>query len=75
MLDKVIKFFEKEYKETKKYLESGGPVAMTRKDFIKTTQHSCLGVAFFAQEIGIKFEDVNPHYEEIREKLEKLLDN
>ena len=75
MLNKVIKFFEKEYEETKKYLEEGGPILMTREEYIKATKYSCLGVAFFAQEIGIEFEDVNPHYEAIREKLEKLLDN
>lgn len=75
MLDKVIKFFEKEYEETKNYLESGGPVVMTRKEFINTTKHRCLGVAFFAQEFGIEFKDIDSHYEEIREKLEKLLDN
>ena len=75
MLDKVIKFFEKEYEETKKCFENGGPILLTREEYIKATKYNCLGVAFFAQEIGIEFEDVHPHYEEIVEKLNSLLDN
>lgn len=75
MLDKAIKYFQKEYEETKKYLESGGPIVMTRKEFIDTTKRSCLGVAFFVQECGVEYKDINPHYEEIVKKLNLLLDN
>lgn len=76
MLDKVIKFFEKEYEEIEKDISKLEPYWTTYKQkIVENTIHRCLGVAFFAQEIGIEFEDVNPHYETIREKLEKLLDN
>ena len=76
MLDKVIKFFEKEYEEIEKDISKLEPYWTTYKQkIVENTIHRCLGVAFFAQEISIEFEDVNPHYEEVREKLEKLLDN
>lgn len=76
MLDKVIKFFEKEYEEIEKDISKLEPYWTAYKQkIVENTIHRCLGVAFFAQEIGLEFEDVNPHYEEIRKKLEKLLDN
>lgn len=76
MLDKAIKFFEKEYEEIEKDISQLEPYWTTYKQIIvENTIHRCLGVALFAQEIGLEFEDVNPHYEAIREKLEKLLDN
>lgn len=76
MLDKVIKFFEKEYEEIEKDISKLEPYwTIYKQKIVENTIHRCLGVAFFAQEIGIEFEDVNPHYEEVREKLEKLLDN
>lgn len=76
MLNKVIKFFEKEYEEIEKDISKLEPYWTTYKQtIVENTIHRCLGVAFFAQEIGLEFEDVNPHYEIIREKLEKLLDN
>ena len=75
MLDKVIKFFEQEYEEIEKDISKLEPYWSTYKQrIVENTIHRCLGVAFFAQEIGIDFELVYPYYEEIREKLEKLLD-
>ncbi len=76
MLDKAIKYFQKEYEEIEKDISKLEPYWTTYKQkIVENTIHRCLGVAFFVQEIGIEFEDVNPHYEAIREKLEKLLDN
>lgn len=74
MLEKVIQYFEKEYEETKKYLESGR-YCDTPQNIVKSTIQGCLGVAMFSQSCGVAFEDVNPHYEEIVKKLKKLLDN
>ena len=76
MLDKAIKYFQKEYEEIEKDISKLEPYWTTYKQkIIENTIHRCLGVALFVQEMGVEFEDVNPYYEEIREKLEKLLDN
>ena len=75
MLDKAIKYFQKEYEEIEKDISKLEPYWTTYKQkIIENTIHRCLGVALFVQEMGVEFEDVNPYYEEIREKLEKLLD-
>lgn len=74
MLEKTIKFFEKEYNATKEYLERG-PKVSTAKEVVHATIHSCLGVSMFVQECGVEFKDINPYYEETLEKLRKLLDN
>lgn len=74
VLKEVIKFLDKEYNSTKEYLERGS-VCSTPTEIVHATIHSCLGVVMFAQNLGIEFTDVNPHYEKTLEKLRKLLDN
>lgn len=73
MLQKAIEFFEMEYKEELKIMDSK-PDWYDPKKHIQLTIHRCLGVAQFVQECGVTYAEIGPHYTEIREKLEKLLD-
>lgn len=74
MLQKAIEYFDKEYQEELK-LQDSKPSWYEPKVCIQLTIHRCLGVAQFVQSYGVTFEEINPHYEEIVEKLKKLLDN
>lgn len=74
MLEKVKEYFEKEYISTVHAIErkySWG----TPKEFVDRGITNCLAVAMFAQTIGVSFEDVEPLYNEYKEKLENLLTN
>jgi hypothetical protein len=74
MLQKAIEFFEMEYKEELK-LQDSKPDWYNPKICVQLTIHRCLGVAQFVQSCGVIYEEITPRYDEIREKLEKLLDN
>ena len=72
MLEKVREYFEREYISTVRAIErkySWG----TPQEFVKMGITNCLAVAMFSQSIGVKFEDVNPLYNEYKEKLKALL--
>jgi hypothetical protein len=70
-IDKVKKFFEKEYKETERLL-SNPPSWCNPKEAVWYAVQRCLGVAQFVQYLDVKYEDLSC-YDEIREKFEKLL--
>jgi hypothetical protein len=73
MLGKVKEYYEKEYKEMETILQME-----TRYEWVKPTElvyasiQRCLGVAQFAQTVGVKYEELDC-YDEVKEKLEKLL--
>lgn len=73
MLEQVREYYEKEYKEIKAILKME-----TRYEWVKPTElvyasiQRCLGVAQFAQTVGVKYEELDC-YDEVKEKLEKLL--
>ena len=72
MLEKVREYFEREYISTVRAIErkySWG----TPQEFVKMGITNCLAVAMFSQTIGVKFEDLDPLYNEYKEKLEALL--
>ena len=74
MLDKIKDFFEDEYTSTKRYLKS--PYAKGRERMVVDKSISrCLGVAQFAQSVGVTYDDVSPLYDIYKKKLELLLDN
>ena len=72
MLEKVKEYFEREYISTVRAIErkySWG----TPREFVNMGITNCLAVAMFSQSIGVKFEDLDPLYNEYKEKLEALL--
>ena len=71
-LEKAIKFFDNEYKELKRDLERADPLEH-RAFYTNNAVQRCLGVAFFAQNLDVSFEEISPHYNEIRTKINKLL--
>lgn len=71
-LETAIKFFNNEYEEVKRDLERAD-LLEHRAFYINNAIQRCLGVAFFIQELGVSFEEINPYYDEIREKINKLL--
>lgn len=73
MLEKVREYYEKEYKEVKAILKME-----IRYEWVNPTKlvhasiQRCLGVAQFAQTVGVEYEELDC-YDEVKEKLEKLL--
>ena len=74
MLNTIKDFFEMEYTSTARYLKSTYAKGCERMVVDKTISR-CLGVAQFAQNIGVSYEDISPVYEIYKKKLELLLDN
>ena len=79
MLEKAIKYFDKEYKEVKEYVENISICfPLTKKDKIFTINHTiarCLGVAMFVQECGVTYDEIATPFEEVRMKLMKLIES
>ena len=71
-LEKAIKFFDNEYEELKRDLERADPLEH-RAFYTNNAVQRCLGVAFFAQNLDVSIEEISPPYDEIREKINKLL--
>lgn len=71
-LETAIKFFNNEYEEVKRDLERAD-LLEHRAFYTNNAVQRCLGVAFFVQNLGVSFEEINPHYDEIRTKINKLL--
>lgn len=72
MLEKVKEYFEREYIDTVRAIERKYDWG-TPKSFVERAITNCLAVAMFAQTVGVKFEEVDPLYNEYKEKLENLL--
>lgn len=72
MLSTIAYYYEKEYAECERYLKNYNR-AQARD--VETYINRCLGVAFFAQELDIPFNDVDLLYNSIRERFEKLREN
>lgn len=79
MLEKVIKYFDKEYKEVKEYVENKNTCfPLDKKGKRLTVDHAvarCLGVAMFVQECGVTYDEIAPHFDKVRIKLLKLLES
>lgn len=79
MLEKVIKYFDKEYKEVKEYVENKNTCfPLDKKGKRLTVDHTlarCLGVAMFVQECGVTYDEIAKPFEEVRIKLMKLLES
>lgn len=71
-LEKAIKFFNNEYEEVKRDLERAD-LLKDKEFYTNNAVQRCLGVAFFVQDLDVSFEEINPHYDEIRKKINKLL--
>lgn len=77
MLEKVKAYFDDEYADLCRcldYKRNENRFAWdTERGFANRTIQNCLAVAQFAQYIGLTYEEVNPLYEELKEKCENLL--
>lgn len=76
MLEKAFNYITKEYTEMKEWFENPN---VTLSDNMKRVSIDraiarCLGVAMFVQELGVTYEELNPHFEETKLKLMKLLE-
>lgn len=72
MLEKVKKYFEREYIDVVRAIERKYNWG-TLKSFVERAITNCLAVAMFAQTIGVSFEEIDPIYNEYKTKLENLL--
>jgi hypothetical protein len=73
--EKVIKYFENEYKEVKEGLTAEGSWLLIPicDKVINNAIARCLGVAIFAQTCGASYSIIAPKYEEIKKKFEDLI--
>ena len=76
MKEAMKEFFEREYRETKRVLEAKPSWMGKPSDIVWYSTQRCLGVAQFIQTCpnGLSFEEVEAPYEEVRKKLENLLE-
>ena len=77
MLEKVIKYFDKEYCSLKEWFEN--PFRSLGKREKRTAVDRsiarCLGVAMFVQDCGVTYDEVAGHFEKVKIKLLKLLES
>lgn len=71
ILEKVQEFFESEYRDLARLMESK-PNWFNPKECTTYAIQRCLGVTQFVQLLGVKYEDLNC-YEEIRGRLMDLM--
>ena len=70
----VVKYFNREYQDTMYYLTSPYGKRLTTNEVIKCTLDRCMGVAIFAQYLGVPFEFIDKEYENLKEELKNPLD-
>lgn len=77
MLEKAIKYFNKEYKELKQWFDT--PFCLltkkTKRTAVSNTVARCLGVAMFVQEYDVTYNEIAPHFEEVKIKLMELIES
>ena len=74
IIEAIKKFFDAELEETQFILEQKPDWLTDPKRMIDNTIRECLGAAQFAQVLDVCFEEINPHYNKVRQELEKLKD-
>lgn len=72
--EKVVKYFNREYQDTMYYLTSPYDKRFSANEVIKCTLDRCMGVAMFAQYLGVPFEFIDKEYEKFKEDLKNPLD-
>lgn len=77
MLEKVIKYFDKEYKELKHWFDNPiNPLGKeTKRMAVNNAVARCLGVAMFVQDCGVTYDEVAIYFEKVKIKLLKLLES
>ena len=75
MLEKLKEYFEREYKSTKRYLETLTTKAQ-KKHAVDITIHEMIGACTIIQFIDkiLTFAEIDALYDEYRKKMKKLLD-
>ena len=73
VMKEMDNYFEKEYQETKALLESKPNWVTSEKEIVNNAIQRCLGVAMFAQQLGVTYQE-SLVYEYYQEKLNGLLE-
>ena len=76
MLEKAINYFNLEVNSTTRYFVNHGN-EITDNEFNRIVNYAiqrCLGVAYFAQDLGIPYDDIRGEYNATKERLLALLD-
>lgn len=78
ILKKVQEFCDNELRDCEKQFwrnsMANHKILVTNLDCSNSAYHRCLGVVLFAQNLGAKYDDVNPIYQDFSKKMEELLD-
>jgi hypothetical protein len=62
----MIKFLNLEYANAKEFM-------LDRPEFVHQAMSRCMGAVLYAQACGVPYEKCVYHYEQIKDKFEKLL--
>ena len=72
LIVKMEEYFNHEYNQTKRILSNPPRWLTNPLETKSSTLQRCLGITFFAQELGVPFDEIESRYYELREKVEKL---
>ena len=72
-INDVKKYYDNELKDVERLLGDNAPAWAKPKEVVTNSIQRCLGVAEFAQTVGLTYEEVTKCYIETRNKLENLL--
>ena len=72
LISTITYWYEKELTNCERSLKTND---RAQANWIDHYIKECLGVAFFVQELDLPFDEINPIYENIRERFEKLREN
>lgn len=71
----VVKYFNREYQDTMYYLTNPyDNKHVSANEAIKCTLDRCMGVALFAQRLGVPYEFIDKEYENLKKDLKNPLD-
>ena len=84
ILEKTLDYLDNEYHEFRAFIsrQAYAPSIPSRDDeralidrAAKSTLDRGMGVVMFVQSLGVKYEDINKPYEELKEVIKKLAEN
>ena len=74
----MVEYFERELRQTEQYLNGDWcKTDKEKRESVLAATQRCLGVAQFIQTCpnGLKYSEIEPHYEKVKKDLENLLTN
>ena len=74
ILQSAKDYFNMEYNDAERFVSRPSTEDFWGRQCIDKACARCLGVAFFVQELGVSYEEINLAYEEVQKKLYALIE-